>query len=112
MSAAWGQALVQQRKKREAARERIRMLEQRRRDRMSIGADLPPAPIQCPMCRRWERESEMEKAVASCEGEPEQGIGVCRSCHRLMVGKGEVVAMMNGRMWVVGLVEGPSAPVR
>lgn len=72
---------------------------------MSIGAELPPQPVQCPMCRRWFGESELGEAIASADGEPSQTITVCRECRRGIERRGEVVAMMNHRLWVVGLPE-------
>ena len=79
---------------------------------MSMGADLPPPPVQCPMCRRFVERGAVRDVVAKATDQPVQAIVVCEGCYTRVVAHGTVRILVRGETWMIGLVEGPSAPVR
>lgn len=70
---------------------------------MSIGADLPPAPVQCPICRRFGRMDEFRAVEAKAIAEPTFTVAICGECFKRLAGKGTMRVMVNGRAWCVGL---------
>lgn len=79
---------------------------------MSIGADLPQAPVQCPVCRRWLMCGDMRNVVAKATDQPEHAIVVCAACYEKVSVHGTIRVLVHGETWMIGLIEGPSAPVR
>lgn len=70
---------------------------------MSIGADLPPAPVQCPVCRRFEGAAAVKTVVAKAIAEPVFTVVICGECYKRVERKGTIRVMVNGRVWCIGL---------
>lgn len=79
---------------------------------MSIGAELPPAPVQCPMCRRFVNRGELHDVVAKAISQPVQEIVVCGACHHKVATHGTVRCLVHGEYWCIGLPEGRPIPSR
>lgn len=70
---------------------------------MSIGADLPPMPVQCPVCRRFEGAAGLHEVEAKAIAEPTFKVVVCDQCYKRLALRGTMRVMVNGRAWCIGL---------
>lgn len=79
---------------------------------MSIGAPLPPMPVQCPACRRFVRCGDVCDVVAKATDQPVQAIVVCDRCYDKVAKHGTIRVLVRGETWMIGLPEGRRIPSR